>query len=90
MKPALYRKKPVTVEAVQWTGDLTVFSGWKESSGKVDLTLCEGLTVRFYNGTGSPTYAQLGDWLIRDQETYLSVCKPDIFNQTYERVEEAA
>ena len=77
-----FRKKPVVIEAVQWTGDIldaetiTNFAaddpiGFQNDSLAV-FTL-EGLM------TASP-----GDWIIRGVQGELYPCKPDIFAATYE------
>jgi hypothetical protein len=77
-----YRKKPVEIEAVQWTGEnfveITDWAGdvWGRS-GKL-------LVIHTLEGTMS---AQPGDWIIRGVQGEFYPCKPDIFDQTYEPVE---
>lgn len=85
-----YRKKPVVIEAFQWTGehDKTEGPEW----------ICEAIragSVRFEN-VGTPQLALLidtlegtlradpGDWIIRGVKGELYPCKPDIFAATYE------
>lgn len=79
-------KKPVEIQAVQWTGDnydeIENFVGrngldlfWKfEKPGLIIYTL-EG-----------DHYASVGDWIIRGVRGEFYPCKPDIFKQTYEEV----
>ncbi|HET7150909.1 MAG TPA: hypothetical protein VFI60_05825 [Candidatus Acidoferrum sp.] len=86
MSVAKFRKKPVVIEAMQFTEETKnqVFNwvtcnryaeGNDESSVLIIETL-EG-NVR----------ASLGDWVIRGVKGEFYPCKPDIFEKTYERVE---
>lgn len=83
-----YRKKPVVIEAIQYTrkkgGNLTdilVFSGVDQvTEGFADDTL----EIPTLEGTMT---AQVGDWIIRGVKGELYPCKPDIFAATYEAVE---
>jgi hypothetical protein len=80
-----YRKKPVVIEAVQFTGDV----------GAADIMpldlACEhvpGLGDCLYISTLEGTMrVDPGDWIIRGVKNELYPCKPDIFAQTYEKVE---
>ena len=78
-----YRKKPVVIEAIEWTGDnlseLIAFGGSR-------------IIVRDGNILIIPTLegdleAQCGDMIIKGIKGELHPCKPDIFNVTYEKVE---
>lgn len=88
-----YRKKPVVVEAMQWTGD--------NPSEVEAFTDYDGL-VRFlppgsYAGERSTSAhlwvdanrtmlpLEVGEWIIRDSRGFYP-CKPDIFEATYEPV----
>jgi len=88
-----YRKKPVVVEAVQWTGDnlreVINFTGlhpsaekwtWKEYKTKV---AAEGLKIFTLAG---PCMATVGDMIIKGIRGEFYPCKPDIFKETYETV----
>jgi len=76
-----FRKKPVVIEAVQWTGDnggeLREFVGealiWSP-------TVCE-FTIHTLEGY---MRADKGDWIIRGIKGEFYPCKPDIFAATYE------
>lgn len=84
-----YRKKPVVIEArkltnesldeiIEWLGDWYVSHG--ESEGHlVDLLLItlEGSHIANY-----------GDYIIKGVKGEFYPCKPDIFEMTYEKVEE--
>lgn len=85
---AKYRKKPVEVEAVQWTGknpkEIACFIGqWPFPSEYAPTHLVietlEGLM-----------HASVGDYIIKGVNGEFYPCKPDIFEKTYERVDEDA
>ena len=88
-----YRKKPVVIEAVQWTGDnlLAVinFTGLHESAarwswgGYEQVVSEKGLKIFTDEG---PLMAAVGDWIIKGIKGEFYPCKPDIFEATYEPV----
>lgn len=82
-----YRKKPVVIEAVQFRGDLS--SGhevWSWSDRNPAITVHDGhLIITTLEGDHR---ADPGDWIIRGVHGELYPCKPDIFEKTYEPVEE--
>jgi hypothetical protein len=77
-----YRKKPIVIEAVCWRGfnsaELIAFMGVVSfTGGKPTISTLEGeLTV------------SIGDWIIKGVKGEYYPCKPDIFEATYELVEE--
>ena len=81
---AKYRKKPVTIEAIQWTGEnrseICFFTG--RCGGKLFM---EGeLYITTMEGTH---HASVGDFIIKGVRGEFYPCKPDIFAETYEFVE---
>jgi hypothetical protein len=80
---AKYRKKPVIIEAIQWTGnnvkEVREFIGYNGfvKGDYVDIGTLEG-----------PMAASLGDYIIKGVKNEIYPCKPDIFEQTYEYVGE--
>lgn len=84
---AKYRKKPVEVEAVQWTGEnddeISIFAG-----GKVLFMWFAKRRVLLVETIDGATRAHVGDWIIKGLNDEIYPCKPDIFEKTYERVEE--
>lgn len=99
-----YRKKPVTIEAVQ-----LLWENWNEMCEfvGVDGENTEGVYVdennvwhREHTFSENPRIGLLihtlegqmlateGDWVIRGVQGELYPCKPDIFEQTYERVDD--
>jgi len=84
-EPERFRKKPVVIEAIRWTGEnareVQAFlmqtkdaaAGWVKGR-YVDIGTSEGLMV-----------ASPGDWIIKGVKGEFYPCKPDIFELTYER-----
>lgn len=80
--PMRFRKRPVVIEAVQFTGgnftELSAFCGEKlqqAAGGAFEIHTSEG-TMR----------ASVGDWIIRGVKGEFYPCKPDIFAATYEAI----
>jgi hypothetical protein len=79
-----YKKKPVVIEAFQWQKD-NVPEWWREKSGKFQLNLQTGsVFIPTLEGTHE---AKINDFIIKGVQGELYPCKPDIFEQTYEKVE---
>jgi hypothetical protein len=77
-----YRKKPVVIEAVQFTGnfdEIETFVGGDAEfrNGELVIATLEG-----------PLRASPNDWIIRGVQGEFYPCKPDIFEATYEAVGE--
>lgn len=78
-----YRKLPVEIEAVQWTGDnwrlidefITVKHETYPSQGIIKIPTLEGIME-----------ASEGDYIIKGVNGEFYPCKPDIFEKTYEAV----
>jgi hypothetical protein len=91
-----YRKKPVIIEAIQWTGtnteDIRVFFG-EAPNGPINtdkfVIYLSGvgesntLTIKTLEGEMK---AAIGDYVIRGVKGEFYPCKPDIFEQTYEKI----
>lgn len=76
-----YRKKPVVVEAVQWTGENRA-----EMCEFIDPEVFEiiprvGLVIHTLEGDH---HASPGDYIIKGVNGEFYPCKPDIFAKTYE------
>lgn len=84
----IFRKKPVNVAAIQWTGanveEVKAFFGEEakkclspyQSKGNLIIETLEGNQI-----------ALPGDFIIRGIKGEYYPCKPDIFEKTYEVVE---
>lgn len=99
----MFRKKPVVIEAVQWSGsnvqEITTFLAGFEvhiapPNGEPECSKC---MARFDYTTSTPSLiiptlegdlrATAGDWIIRGIKGEFYPCKADIFAATYEAVE---
>ena len=81
-----YRKKPVEIEAIQFTGDnYEEVAEWMGKSEKdVGLTNCgiqNFVSIFTLEGT---MIANAGDYIVKGVKGEFYPCKPDIFIQTYE------
>lgn len=82
---AKFRKKPVVIEAMQFDGnnggELRDFVGeklsWNPLYNEAYIATLEGMMT-----------AKSGDWIIKGVKGEFYPCKPDIFDATYERVED--
>lgn len=73
-----YRKKPVVVEAIQWTGDNTSeIMKWVGDRAYFRDTL-------YIKTLEGDHIASVGDYIIKGIEGEFYPCKPDIFKKTYE------
>lgn len=80
-----YRKKPVIIEAVQWTGNN--ISETLRFVGKYAELIIEGqLFIKTLEGV---MCANVGDYIIRGVAGEYYPCNPDIFAATYEPYKEA-
>ena len=83
-----YRKKPVVVEAMQFMGDgksAHAIQEWGAGHLIVWHMHAESLSIPTLEGT---MYANKGDWIIRGVNGEYYPCKPDMFDKTYEPVED--
>lgn len=86
---AKFRKKPVVIEAMQFTEDAkdqcfnfvtcTCDPSWDDGRPILRITTLEGEMI-----------ARLGDWIIKGVKGEFYPCKPDIFDETYDPVMETA
>jgi hypothetical protein len=82
-----YRKKPVVIDAVQWTGtnaeEVSQFLGWDLQSlndpteGQIAVVSREGIVQ-----------GPVGMWVIRGVAGEHYLCDPDIFAKTYDAADE--
>lgn len=80
-----FRKKPVVIEAMQYTDDKSavVIYDWSGgvfhyANGQQQVSTEEGVMA-----------ASPGDWIIRGSHGEFYPCKPDIFDAVYEPVKES-
>jgi len=91
---ALYRKKPVVIEAFQWTGDQhqTEDPAWavqEIANGKITFRNEGTPNVELLISTPEGVMiASRGDYIIKGVQGEIYPCKPDIFEATYEFVKD--
>lgn len=90
-----YRKKPVVIEAEQWfkDGDHTEVIYPTPNVSKRADTRCEKCTkaIGLHGWIDTLEGGHIvcpADWIIKGVKGEFYPCKPDIFGQTYEKVEE--
>ena len=79
-----YKKKPVIIEAIQWTGanksDIQAFMG----QHLIENTVNHQLRIPTLEGEH---IASVGDFIIKGIHGEFYPCKPDIFEKTYDSVD---
>ena len=85
-----YRKKPVVIQAIEFNGQDA--SKIEEALGveePVLVNIISGRTERLSIVTLEGTmYAEVGDYIIKGVKGELYPCKPDIFEETYDLVDD--
>jgi len=80
-----FRKKPVVIEAMQFTGDndkeILSFTGGRNVKYLAVSNVISILTLE------GEMRASEGDWIIKGIKGEFYPCKPDIFEETYEVVD---
>lgn len=89
-----FRKKPVVIEAIQWTGENLIevirLTGVNPSAAHCkweeyeDFVRMNGLKILTLEGKMS---ANRGDWIIKGVKGECYPCAKDIFEMTYEAAE---
>jgi hypothetical protein len=86
-----FKKKPVVIDAFRLppSGDdhLDAFFEWCAEVGFADYTSERDESLAIHTLEGVMT-AQPGDWIIKGVKGEFYPCKPDIFEATYEKVED--
>lgn len=79
-----FRKKPVIIDAIEWTGknidEIAKFMKWRN----FDHDIRNGLIIHTLEGQH---IASEGDFIIKGVHGEFYPCKPDIFALTYEKAE---
>lgn len=89
-----FRRKPTVLEAVKWRGSnfaeviefLKITSATGGVAGEDAVTrINDKIKINTLEGTMT---ADVGDWILRGTAGEIYPCKPDIFKNIYEPVEE--
>jgi hypothetical protein len=87
-----FRKKPVVIDAIQWTGtnflDCGDFLGG-EAERNIGWAYWPRDHVIAIGTLEGMMRASCGDWIIKGVKGEFYPCKPDIFEATYELVKES-
>ena len=83
---AMYRKKPVVIEAVQWrnTNQDELLDVFGRAVYRWDFAVSGSLFIPTLEGKME---ANVGDWIIKGVKGEFYPCKPDIFEQLYTRAD---
>ncbi|EML3937362.1 hypothetical protein RFC57_005271 [Klebsiella pneumoniae] len=77
-----FRKKPVVIDALQWTGEnVQEIYDFCNAGGRDCHVLGNEMLIKTLEGTMT---ASAGDYIIRGVNGEHYPCKPDIFDKTYE------
>lgn len=87
---AKYRKKPVVIEAIQFTRynfqEIRDFTDYKADNLTIERRI-NGIATCIIPTLEGQHIATEGDFIIKGVKGEFYPCKPDIFKQTYELVE---
>lgn len=89
-----YRKKPVEIESFQYDGDLKQSDGtyyvpvWAIMAWREGIIYCNGADGLYIKTLEGDHHVSPGDYIIRGVQGELYPCKPDIFEQTYEAIDD--
>lgn len=82
-----YRKKPIIVEALQYTGTFSNLLEIIEWAGSVISPIWINPGECYIRTLEGDMHVSEGDWIIKGVNGEFYPCKPDIFEKTYEKVE---
>lgn len=86
-----YRKKPTIIEAWQHFNNLgedtNIFPQWIIDACATGVIYADGDST-FIKTLEGPMLVSDGDWIIKGIKDGLYPCKPDIFEQIYDKVED--
>ncbi len=89
---SIFRKKPVVVEAIQWTGKnfQELYAWGRPADVKLEAQIIwsidakkKSLAIKTLEGW---VIASVGDWIVRGAQGEFYPCKPDIFEANHENV----
>ena len=81
-----YRKKPVVIEAVEWTGSDYCFDHVEALATNGPCTVGTRGGELYISTLEGEMHADQGDFIIKGVQGEVYPCKPDIFRDTYEEV----
>lgn len=82
-----FRKKPVIIDAVQWTGENgKEIHEFCPVARRANAIAHPSKTLLFIETLEGTMQAKPNDWIIKGVAGEFYSCKPDIFEKTYERI----
>lgn len=81
---AYFRKKPIVIEAVKWTGNMSDIIALVGHDLPTYVGIDGALCISTLEGDMA---LRQGDWLIKGVKGEFYPCRADIFDQTYEQTE---
>lgn len=85
-----FRKKPVVIEARRFSGDVNSLAQWCGGQPRLEKNLFGTRLVIDIPTLEGTMQAEVGDWIIKGVKGEFYPCKPGIFAETYEPVEESS
>lgn len=83
----LYKKKPIVITAIQWTGDnFKEVKDFADDNVKFENNELVITTLEDGNINRIKHVASVGDYIIKGINGEFYPCKPDIFDKTYDEV----
>jgi hypothetical protein len=92
MSTTRFRKRPVEIDAIQWTGkNIVDVLNFFDAGGKTTVVNINCPADRSQGWIEIPTFegkmrANVGDWILRGVKGEFYPCRADIFGETYEPV----
>jgi uncharacterized protein YegP (UPF0339 family) len=90
IEPERFRKKPVEIEAVRFTG------GAVQATSIIEWVLANGGTARYHDGPvegiavdtidGGTSYVYVGSWMMRGTQGEFYPCVNEAFEESFERL----
>ena len=84
-----YIEKPITIEAIQWTGDNVIRVSTFFYDNKAEAVYDSDAKTFIIDTLEGQMKASVGDYIIKGIHGEFYPCKPDIFEETYEPVEDS-
>ena len=90
-----FRKKPIVIDAVQWNGKnfdeimnfMQYFHGNKFNYENAEEQAYKTKQLTIQTDEGLMT-ASLNDWIVKGVKGEFYPCKPDVFELTYEKIDD--
>lgn len=86
---AIFRKKPVEIQAMQWTGENieALLQFVADDSMYFGMDQYDNITDLFISTLEGDMKANVGDWIIRGLKGEYYPCSNEIFIMSYDKVE---